>query len=587
MIKKSSSLPQINNPDSIESNSIDFNALFEFSNLLNSSLDIQFILDHILLSSMGKMLLTKGCIILLKSANIYSVRSVKGISLDQYGTEIKITECPPDIFFIDKMDFKKYKWLKHFSDIDLKISIPVTSKDKTLGIIFFGEKFTHKDFDANDTFFLKAISNIASTSIDNSLIVQDLQKANRDLDKKIQQLNTLFDIGKEFVMLFEEDKIIRLLSFSLMGQMGIKNYAVLIKKNGVLNINLSKIPYIEQYTDLLQGLLSINHPGYLDSFKQKGLRHCIKMLKGLNVEIIIPMQSSGEIKGILLLSDRINHEEYSTTDIEFISALSNTAVLSMENARLFKETLEKQRLEEEILIAREIQQGLLPKSLPVITEYDTAAINISSKQVGGDYYEILPLNENEFIIAIADVSGKGVPASLLMAYIQATIRALASSNEPLTEKTGKINNIIFENTSTSKFITFFWGVLNKTDHSFTYVNAGHNPPILLHNDGSYELLEAGGVILGVMPTVIPYESGAITINPNDSLFLYTDGVTESMDKVQNEFGENKLLEILKNKFPASSQETIDTIICALEKHSEGCGQYDDITMISVKRSATI
>jgi phosphoserine phosphatase RsbU/P len=584
MVKKNISLPQINNPDSIESNSIDFNALFEFSNLLNSSLDIQFILDHILLSSMGKMLITKGCIVLLKSENIYSIRSVKGISLDQYGTEIKITDCPPEFFFIDKMDLKKYKWLKYFSDLKLKIAVPVTSKEKTLGIIFFGDKFTHKNFDEKDTFFLKAISNIASTSIDNSLIVQDLQKVNRDLDKKIQQLNTLFDIGKEFGMLLEEDKIIRLLSLSLMGQMGIKNFAVLIKQDGILNLSLSKIPYIEQYNELLQELLSIKHPGYLNSFKQKNLRQCIKMLKGLNIEIIIPMQYSGEIKGILLLSDRINHEEYSTTDIEFISSLSNVAVLSMENARLFKERIEKQRLEEEILIASEIQQGLLPKFLPSIPEYDIAAINISSKQVGGDYYEVLQLNENEFIIAIADVSGKGVPASLLMAYLQATIRALASSIEPITEKTGKINNIIFENTGTNKFITFFWGVLNKTDNSFTYVNAGHNPPILLHDDGSHELLEAGGVILGVMPTVIPYESGTITINAKDVLFLYTDGVTESMDKVQNEFGENKLLEILEDKFHTSSKDTVDTIINALEKHSEGCSQYDDITMISVKRT---
>jgi phosphoserine phosphatase RsbU/P len=584
MVNKKTSLVQTDDNSQIESNSIDFNALFEFSNLLNSSLDIQFILDHILLSSMGKMLLTKGCILLLKSGNTYSVRSLKGITLEEYGTEIKIPDPPREVFFLDKTDKKKYKWLKLFSDLHLKIAIPVTSKDKTLGMIFFGEKFTHKDFNERDMFFLKAISNIASTSIENSLIVQDLQKANRDLDKKIQQLNTLFDIGKEFGTLFEDEKIIRLLSLSLMGQMGIKNFAVLVKQDNKLNLSLSKIPYIEQYIDLLQDLLLVNHPDQLDNFKQIKLRHCVKMLKSLNVEIIVPMLFSGETKGIILLSDRINHEEYSTTDIEFISSLANVAILSMENARLFKETIEIHRLEEEIQIAREIQQGLLPKSIPVIPDYDIAAINISTKQVGGDYYGVIQQNENEYLLAIADVSGKGIPASLLMANLQATIRALAPTNELLTEKTGKINNIVFENTSTSKFITFFWGVLDKTNNLFTYVNAGHNPPILLHGDGSYDLLDKGGIILGVTPTLFPYESGTITINQMDTLCLYTDGVTESMDTEQREFGETKLMEILKSNTGLSSKELIDFIINKLSEHSAGCAQYDDITMIMIKRS---
>ncbi len=584
MVKKDTSQSQAKALNRIEENSVDFNALFEFSNLLNSSLDIQFILDHILLSSMGKMLLTKGCIVLLNSENNYSIRALKGISLEHYGTETKIPDPPSDIKFIDKNDFKKFKWLKYFSDLNLRIMIPVTSKQRTLGIIFFGDKLSHKDFNEKDIFFLKAISNIAATSIDNSLIVQDLQKANRDLDKKIQQLNTLFDIGKEFGILFDDDKIIRLLSFSLMGQMGIKNYAVLIKQDGGLKLSLSKIPYIEQNIELLQALNLVNHPGYISSFRQKNLRQCVKMLKGLNVEIIVPMLSNGETKGIVLLSDRINHEEYSITDIEFVSSIANVAMLSMENARLFKETLEKHLLEEEIQIAREIQQGLLPKSLPVIKSYDISAINISSKQVGGDYYEVMKINDDEFVIAIADVSGKGVPASLLMANLQATIRALSPIDDSLTSKTGKINNIIFENTSTSKFITFFWGILDKRSNSFSYVNAGHNPPILLHPDGSYETLSEGGVILGVTPTIRPYEQGMVTINEGDLLFLYTDGVTESMDKDKIEFGEIRLLEILKDKFNSTSNELINTIIDNLESHSEGCAQYDDITMISIKHS---
>lgn len=583
MMKKTS-LPDNSNLNRIEENSADFNALFEFSNLLNSSLDIQFILDHILLSSMGKMMLTKGCIILLKSEGRYDVRSLKGISLDYYGMEFKIPGALNEIKRFDKNDLKKHKWIKQFIDLGLKILIPVISKQRMLGVIFFGDKLTGSEFNEKDMFFLKAISNIASTSIENSLIVQDLQKVNRDLDKKIQQLNTLFDIGKEFGVLFDDDKIIRLLSFSLMGQMGIKNFAVMVKYGNELQLGISKIPYIEQNTEMLQALANINHPGTINAFRQKNLRQCIKMLKSLGVQVIVPMLFNGETKGILLLSNRIGNESYSITDIEFISSIANIAILSMENARLFKETLEKRRIEEELSIAREIQQGLLPKRIPDITGYDVSAINISSKQVGGDYYEVMALNENQYVIAIADVSGKGVPASLLMSNLQATIRALSPINESLTEKTGKINNIIFENTSTNKFITFFWGVLDVKENSLTYVNAGHNPPILLHTDGSYDLLNEGGIILGVTPTILPYQEGKIYFQDSDWLFLYTDGVTESMDKNQIEFGDDHLIEILRNNFRSTSKEVVKLLISEIEKHSEGCPQYDDITMISIKRT---
>jgi len=279
-----------------EEYSVDFNALFELSNLLNSSLDIQFILDHILLSSMGKMMLTKGCFILLKEKKKFSIRSLKGISHDFYGVEVEIDSYPKEVYLFNKNDLKRYRWLKPFIELELKIMIPVISKSKLIGIIFFGGKLTKEDFNEKDKFFLRAISNIASTSIENSMIVQDLQRLNRDLDKKIQQLNSLFDIGKEFGILFEEEKIIKLLSFSLMGQLGVRSYAIFLKENNSLVLKTSRIPYLEQNLELLQNLIFVKNPGHVNSFRNKNLRQCIKALKSLNVEIIIPMMFQNEPK---------------------------------------------------------------------------------------------------------------------------------------------------------------------------------------------------------------------------------------------------------------------------------------------------
>jgi sigma-B regulation protein RsbU (phosphoserine phosphatase) len=390
-------------------------------------------------------------------------------------------------------------------------------------------------------------------------------------------------MGKEFSMLFDEDKIIKLLSYSLMGQMGVKNFAVLSKKDDHFKVTFSQINNIENHCDDFLDLINLKEAGYVDSFIGLCNEESINNIKKINVLVIVPMLFQGQTKGLVLLSNRINNELYSDTDMEFISSLSNIATLSMENARLFKETLEKQKLEEEMNIAHDIQQRLLPKSLPEISGYDIFGTTKPSKQVGGDYYEIMKIEDYKYLLAIADVSGKSLPASLLMANLQAIIRVLAPIDDSLTNKTSKINDIIYENTDSSKFITLFWGVLDQANHSFTYVNAGHNYPTLLHEDETVEQLEKGGIILGVAPSLIPYESSTILFKEKDILLLYTDGVTESLDINNNEFGEEKLIEILKSNSHIKAKEIVELIFSKIEEHSAGCPQYDDITMILIKR----
>ena len=230
----------------------------------------------------------------------------------------------------------------------------------------------------------------------------------------------------------------------------------------------------------------------------------------MGIEVIVPMQIQGKTKGLIILGKRINNLEYTDADIEFIFSVGSLAIISLENRRLFIEALEKQKLEEELDIAREIQRNLLPQKILDHKNFDISAVNLSSKQVGGDYYDIIELDNNDCCIAIADVSGKGVPASLLMANMQAFLQVICRQNIPLDEATALINDFISQNTSDGRFITFFWGILNDVTKSFNYVNAGHNPPLLIRN-GTITKLEIGGIILGVMKTIIPYKSESIQI----------------------------------------------------------------------------
>jgi sigma-B regulation protein RsbU (phosphoserine phosphatase) len=319
-----------------------------------------------------------------------------------------------------------------------------------------------------------------------------------------------------------------------------------------------------------------------DLVKDKKVSAAGEQLQQVGVKLVIPMQVQSRTKGLILLGQKLGGGSYSKGDLEFLYSLGNLAIISIENARLFQETLEKQRLEDELKIAREIQQGLLPQKLPQIPGYDLAAVNVSSKQVGGDYYDVLPRSETEYVIAIGDVSGKGTPAALLMANVQAAMRALAPLHDNLPETTARINDITFENTRGDKFITFFWGIVDTKSRKFRFVNAGHNLPFLIRKDGSVMRLSEGGLILGIMKTVQPYKEGLVQLEPGDTLFLFTDGVSEAMNASGEDFTEERLEGLVRSLSDRTARDMIQEVRAALEEFCKGAQQSDDITMLVLK-----
>jgi sigma-B regulation protein RsbU (phosphoserine phosphatase) len=220
--------------------------------------------------------------------------------------------------------------------------------------------------------------------------------------------------------------------------------------------------------------------------------------------------------------------------------------------------------------------------LPLIDEFEIAAENISSKQVGGDYYDVIPTDNGKFIITIADVSGKGTPASLLMANVQATVHALVPFQLPLSVATARINDLIYRNTSSDKFITFFWGSLNSQTKKFQYVNAGHNPPFVLRRDGTIERLTEGGLILGIMKTTMPYQEGSVQLYSGDSVILFTDGVSEAMDTKGNDYTEERLEDFIRTLNGKSAPAMLTEIKNEIQQYSSGAAQSDDITLIVFK-----
>jgi len=569
-------------PEGRSDSRFDLNALFEFSAIINSSLELKFILDHLLLTLMGKLLATRGMIVLEKGTRSFAVESVKGIPSEIVGASISVKNVPKRLLRSEKADIHKYPWIKFFREQGLHLCIPLIARERTVGIAAFGLSPLKQKLTLQEETYVRSLINIGGSAVEKALVFQEMKGLNRRLDRKFQELSTLFELGKEFNATLETERLVKLLMFSIMGQVGASRYFICLgHTDGEMQVVASRLDGALS-PSLCSFFPRVTGPALIATLSRKNEREARLRLEELRIEVLVPLQLQGETKGMIGLGERLNGEKYGETDLEFLSSLANLAIISLENARLFHEAIEKQRLEDELLIAKEIQRGLLPKSLPKIPRFTLAATNISSKQVGGDYYDIIALDNSRYVLAIGDVSGKGTPASLLMANLQATIRALVPLGLPLAELTQRVNDLMCENTGLDRFVTFFWGILDAGQRTMRYVSAGHNPPFLFHRDGTVERLDKGGIILGIMKTPVPYQEGEVQFGPADVLVLFTDGVSEAMNAMDEEWGEERLEDTARACLHESPQQILSNIVDAVKVHCRNVPQSDDITLLVVK-----
>jgi serine phosphatase RsbU (regulator of sigma subunit) len=254
-----------------------------------------------------------------------------------------------------------------------------------------------------------------------------------------------------------------------------------------------------------------------------------------------------------------------------------------------EEAVLRAQLESELETARKIQEKLLPHEMPQFAGFEIAGTSIPSKQVGGDYFDFLDLGKGRLGIAIADVSGKGIPAALLMANLQASLHAQSLETEKVAEVANRINDLLVKSTDANMFATFFYGLLDRNRSAFTSTNAGHNPPILLKNDMTIERLKEGGLVLGFLPNQI-YTQQTKILQPGDILVLYTDGITEARTPEETTieeklYGEDRLVQVIKENASLSAREIQSAILQAVSAHTQNTPQGDDITLVVVKRRA--
>jgi sigma-B regulation protein RsbU (phosphoserine phosphatase) len=279
-------------------------------------------------------------------------------------------------------------------------------------------------------------------------------------------------------------------------------------------------------------------------------------------------------------------------DIPNEDELGDLAVSFNEMAAAVKkgqeEAIERERLERELETAREIQEKLLPHEMPVVSGFEISGTSLPSEQVGGDYFDFLDIGDGQLGIAIADVSGKGIPAALLMANLQASLHAQVFHPGKVAEVAYRINNLLYRSTDAHMFVTFFYGILDRKRSIFTSTNAGHNQPLLFRSDGRIERLGEGGLILGFQPDV-HYDQQTVAIRPGEVIVLYTDGITEAADPssemvADDLFGVERLVDIIQANLNNSAREIQSAILKAITQYTHNAPQYDDITLVVIKRN---
>ncbi|MBM3789973.1 MAG: FHA domain-containing protein [Acidobacteria bacterium] len=326
--------------------------------------------------------------------------------------------------------------------------------------------------------------------------------------------------------------------------------------------------------------LDLSDQGDHSSTRQLGVRSIVCVpLRYWTLREVDVSSSTGKIDiiGVLYVDSPRRADRLTETQINAMETLATEAAMAIYNARLYKESQEKRILEEELSIAREIQQALLPapnRQLPYVCAYSR---NLPCREVGGDYFDYFELEDGRLGFAVGDVAGKGVSAALLTSVLQGIFSAQALLDLPPSQLIANVNRNLVRRGPGNRFVTLFFGVVNPEGVCF-YSNAGHNPPLIVTPDGAMRELTEGGMVLGLFPEA-EYEAGTVQLQPGDHLVLFTDGVLEARNRCGEEFGEGRLHALLKTQATSPAPAIMERILEAVESFSADTAQHDDITLM--------
>jgi sigma-B regulation protein RsbU (phosphoserine phosphatase) len=394
---------------------------------------------------------------------------------------------------------------------------------------------------------------------------------------KERELGALLEITQAITQDSNEETLYKIFQFTLLGQLHVRRLVLYVLEEGAFHTAVSFGMNMADFGRL---------PVPASVREQCLTSPCTITELALDkewqgFETVIPVRQQGVVHAYVFIGTTL--ADYATAEaIKFLETLSNILVGAIENRRLGRQRIAAAAMRKEIEIAKEVQTMLFPRKLPNDSGVAVQASYVPHTDIGGDYYDVVEVDADQFLFCVADVSGKGVPASLLMSNFQAGLRTLLRQGIDLAVIVHELNYLIFRNAGGEKFITAFLGIYNRRTRLLRYVNAGHNDPMLLPDQGPMQYLKAGTVMLGIMEKLPMLQVGEIMVPPRALLLSYTDGLTEVFNAASEEFGEEGIVAVLQQHrylpLPKLHQELLRRI-----KAFNSDGHFaDDITILSCR-----
>jgi serine phosphatase RsbU (regulator of sigma subunit) len=307
------------------------------------------------------------------------------------------------------------------------------------------------------------------------------------------------------------------------------------------------------------------------------------VLQGIRSVLAVPLNvDERHVFGLIYADSPTVQSTFTSEHLDILTTLASVASIRVENASLLDERINRERMERELELATEIQQRFQPSAPPIVEGYEFQGISFSCYEIGGDYYDFIPRPDGRMLIALGDVSGKGTAAALLMSSLHAAMHGQIAARSSLESTISSVNSYLSENTPANRFVTLFAGELDPGTGVLRYINAGHNPPLIGRADGSVEQLSAGGLPLGIMPGA-EYEVGETRLGDGEVLIVYSDGVSEANNLAEEEFGLDRLRDVLKENLKKTASAIRDKVESALSQFTGSAPANDDITLVIVKK----
>lgn len=391
------------------------------------------------------------------------------------------------------------------------------------------------------------------------------------------QIESLLEVTKAINNNYSSGTLFRIYEFILRAQMGVDKLVVFHKNNMWTCV----CSYGLQGEEAL--IVNTNIEGKFTNYKD-ATRLTEKpphLPEIAPFEWIVPVYHKERPLAFLLMGEMKTNNDTLGEKIKFIQTITNIIIVAIENKRLFKQQLQQERFNKELEVAAQVQNMMIPKHLPNEKHLQMAGLYLPHSNVGGDYYDYLPISPTEFMVCMADISGKGVAAALLMANVQAVLRTLAHESHPLKELVAKLNLRVKDITGGDNYITLFIARYNAQTQTLHYINAGHNPPVLLHQN-QLQLLTEGCTILGILDELPFIDEAVLTVQPNTLIFAYTDGLVDLQNDKGDYFTDDRLHAFLLNHTGASAVNLIEQLSQTINAFKGNQPPSDDISMLSFR-----